>query len=144
MFARLLFVLVIVTSSARFLSAEEPALSAEDRKLLDGLLADVVFDPQGAERVRVVVSAPEEEEFKTDAWLVRGKDGGGDQLYLADGRLLAARKQPMKPIDFVAECRQHIAEKEAAPKEEEDRFRRLYNQSLGVEVVLAAWLFRLK
>jgi hypothetical protein len=79
-------------------------LSADDEKLLQGLLRDFLLDPKGAERVEAQVrerSVWGEGSVKTQGWLVKSKSN--EHVYFNDGAKAFAAVQ--KKIDFVAQCK---------------------------------------
>lgn len=139
---------------------KEPALTAEDKKYLDGLMREFLFDPKGAERVTVptVVRTvwASADEVAADGWLVPGKDGRPGRVYFTDGASIPAPPdQKMKKVDFVAACQARYV---LPPKKEEgdekkgdlDRdevFRKMRRTAVGAvqddDLAVAAWLYRL-
>ena len=128
-----------------------PSLSKDDKKLLESLLKDFLFDPKGAERVRVVLRPrtpwqPDEEV--REGWLVKAKSG--DRVYFTDGdSILAPHKSRITKVPFLAKC---VELYDAKPDPEERRrvgfrgFEMPRPSGKGNEeptLVLAAWLYRL-
>jgi hypothetical protein len=127
-------------------------LTAEDKKYLDSLMKEFLFDPQGAERVSVktlvrTVRGTSSEEI-CEGWFVRGADGAPDRVYFADGAsILAPPERDRKKVDFPARCKARFA-----PRGEKDdldfpeRFRgerqRYHFDSSAEDLALAAWLYR--
>jgi hypothetical protein len=130
--------------------AGEPALTDHDRRFLDGLFRDFLFDPTGTERVRVqatVYDGGRPVLAACDGWLVKG-EGGTSRVVFTDGSAIPAPAAVTK-VDFVAACtRRYPAKQPAAgapdPAREllDRRDRRL---AIGREsdLALAAWLHRL-
>jgi hypothetical protein len=157
--ARLRFALVIVPvliSAAP--PAKEPGLSAEDKKYLDGLLKDFLFDPpKDAERVGVKVTVRTvwggAGEATRAGWHVPGENGKPGRVFFTDGGSIAAPPaKQMKNIDFVAVCRERYAQRAAPKKDAGDdpdfdevfgQMRRTAVGSVGDgDLALAAWLYR--
>ena len=95
-------------------------LGKEDKKLLDSLFKDLLFDPKNALRVEVKVPAyqiPATSHFRysigslqhkvtAEGWLVRGKRGESDRIYFIDGESIPVPAGKMTPVDFVGQCKQ--------------------------------------
>src|SRR5262249_21870527 len=85
-------------------------LSADDGRVLDGLMKDQLFDPKGARRVRAVipvrnVRAETSSQF-VNAWLVPGTNGQPGRLYLTTGAWISeSDARDVQEIDFIAEWR---------------------------------------
>ena len=82
-----------------------PALTAEDKKYLDGLMKDFLFDLKGAERVTikiVVLNVWSSAEDQTrEGWLVASKDGKPGRVYFTDGASVPTpAEKEMKKVDF--------------------------------------------
>src|SRR5882724_7433666 len=137
--ARILLVLSLAAiAGAAHADEKNKYPSAEDEKLLQGLLRDFVFDPQGAERVaanvRVRTVAAYAAQVYVQGWLVRRKEG--DRLYFTDGMSMPAPEQQLRDkIDFVAECTKRYAD---GAKRDLDP-----NDPGDSDLIIAAWLFRL-
>jgi hypothetical protein len=124
----------------------KPRVSKDDARLLESLLRDFLFDPMGAERVRVSVRLPwDEDQQPRDGWLVREKTC--DRVYFTDGESMPAPATRTK-IDFIAVCRKLYAQ----PPRHEPQL----NRGFGIgrpapagahqdepTLVVAAWLYHL-
>jgi hypothetical protein len=102
--------------------ADGKPLTAADRKLLDGLIQQFLFDPQGAEFVRVKTlrhwGNTRVSEVERLGWLRPGKDGQPARVYFTDGEnILAPEPDKITRIDFVACCRRRYAAA-AGPRED--------------------------
>jgi hypothetical protein len=150
----LLFLIAIACSTERVLLADSPkdsALSKEDREYLDGLFRDFLFDPTGAERVRVKVvkhgrwanSEPE----PRDGWLVKGKKGEPDRVYFTDGfSILAPPVDKIERIDFLAPIKKFFSTRQPPEEETGPWVIKTSKAILGeseAHLTLAAWLYRL-
>jgi hypothetical protein len=149
-----LLLAVALAVAAPVASRQKPALTAEDRKYLDGLMKDFLFDPQGAERVsiKMVVRTvwTDTEVVQVGGWFVPGKGDMPGRVYFTDGASVAAPPaKEMTRIDFAAACKARYA---AAPpkKDDFDRdeiFNKMRQTALGAvadhDLALAAWLYRL-
>src|SRR5438552_14397214 len=87
--------------------AKSQTLSAEDRKLLDGLIQQFLFDPRGAQRVLVKTVErsvwTRKEDVERAAWLVPGKEGKPARVYFIDQTAFPAPDEKgIKKVDFVA------------------------------------------
>ncbi len=134
-----------------------PTLTAEDKKYLDGLMKEFLFDPNGAERVTVKVVVrtvwASSRDTTAEGWLVAGKDGKPGRVFFTDGASMPAPdEKEMKKIDFKAACKARYA---AVPKKKDENefpdrdetFRKMRETALGAvdadDLTLAAWLYRL-
>jgi hypothetical protein len=152
-----LAVLLSAPSAVQAPAAEkEPALTAEDKKYLDGLMKEFLFDPQGAQRVTVKVLVrsvwASSEKATAEGWLVAGKKGKPGRVHFTDGASTPAPpEKEMKKVDFKAACKARYA---PAPKKKDDKndffdedFRKMRRTAVGQfetdDLVLAAWLYRL-
>lgn len=148
-----IYLLPIVALAAQAGRGATP-LSAEQRKLLDGLIDEFLFDPTGAQRVRVKTtirtvwasSAP----ITREGWLVPGEGDRPTKVYFTDGDSIPApAEKELEKLDFLAACRARFAEKGGTGKEEPDQatFLRMRRTAVGYveepDLVLAAWLYRL-
>src|SRR5262245_14117802 len=102
----------------------EPALTADDKKYLDGLMKDFLFDPKGAERVSVKVEIrnawAHSSEDTAQGWYVPGLDGARGRVYFTDGGVIAAPPaEQMKKVDFIAACK--ILYTPVSPKKGEEK-----------------------
>jgi hypothetical protein len=152
--ALLLFALVVRPTVA---AEKEPRLTVEDKKYLDSLMKEFLFDPQGAERVRVktVVRTvwASAGETTAEGWLCPGKDGKPGQVYFTDGAWIPAPpEKDIKRVDFKAACQARYAAtpKKKDAKEDDDlpkSFRQMQQAAVGEvgsdDLALAAWLYRL-
>src|SRR5262245_53478412 len=108
---RLSLVLSLLFASlfaAQSLAADEkePALTARDKKYIDGLLTEFLFDPRGAERVAVktVVRTvwAETEEATREGWLVPDKEGKPARVFFTDGASMPAPpEKEIKKVDVL-------------------------------------------
>jgi hypothetical protein len=134
--------LVALLGGALTARGAEPKLPAADAKYLDGLIADFLFDPTGAERVTLGPDAGRWEP--RDGWLVRGPGGEGNRVFFTDGDQRPA-PQGVTGVDFVTACAARYAPRPA--KETADEADARAQCSAGVndeaDLTLAAWLHRL-
>jgi hypothetical protein len=112
-------------------------LTAADRKYLDGLFQDFLFDPTGATRMEVKVSRRslrgDHYEERRIGWHVAEKSC----VFFTDGYSIPAPPATaMSPVDFVAACKARLA---AIVSDDEDT----YDANAESDLVLAAWLHRL-
>jgi hypothetical protein len=143
-------VALLLAVAVRGEPAQESPLAAEDRRLLEGLLADFLFDPRGAERVSVKFDLDGGRSKKREGWLVAGKDGKPGRVFFTDGESIPAPpEKDIAKVDFVAGCRAWLNEAGAAGTPESPRAHReqVLEQVGGAnemsDLVLAAWLHRL-
>ena len=151
--------LTVCISGLVFLSLSEPpkTLSAEDKKYLDGLMAEFLFDPKGAERVTIrtsVGSLGGVSAEEVDGWYVPGMNGQPSRVYFTDGWSIPAPPETeRKKVDFSSVCRARIELKAFEQQEQKRRepdFDKVYERMrlLAVgsltedELALAAWLYR--
>jgi hypothetical protein len=110
----------------------------EDERLLQEMLRDFLFDPQGAERVRITLEQKswydKPEKVTREGWLVR--DNAGDRIFFTDGDSIPAPpEEKITKVDFIARCKLLYAQE---PREErDDRFilLRMLDRLRGVEAV---------
>jgi hypothetical protein len=130
-------------------SGKPVALTDGEKKELDELIRDFLFDPNGAERVsfRVTVYSPSGGSGKAEftGWLVKGMNGDPDRLYFADRYTIAtSQAEEIRQIDFLKECRERFRSK---PKtnDREEFFTELYDdiEMSDPDLAMAAWLHRL-
>src|SRR6185436_19145698 len=82
---------------------------ADDKALLEGLIGKPLFDPKGAQRVRVPVVvrsvwARGAIAMKRDGWLLK-RDGEPPRIYFTDGDSMAAPpEKETEVVDFIAFC----------------------------------------
>jgi len=139
---------------------KDPVLTAEDKKYLDGLMKEFLFDPIGAERVSVkanihtIWGVPNEVEI--ECWLVPGKVGRPGRVYFTDETWIPApADKDIKKIDFVAACQGRYAAV-PKPKAEEKKdegdslkwffngvFRPVANPQGDDDLTRAVWLHRI-
>src|SRR5262249_50503070 len=134
------------------LADDKPSpLADADKKELTELLKDVLFDPTGAQRVRVPVTVYSpwggSHTIARTGWLVRGKEGAKDRVYFADGHtVVAPAEKDIKKLDFITECRERYPEN-AGPKDDREVFRQMRQAAAGGEddpdLAIAAWLHKL-
>jgi hypothetical protein len=138
-------------------TAKDPTLSVEDKKYLDGLIKEFLFDPKGAERVTVKMVVHSvwgsADDASAEGWFVAGRDGKPGRVYFIDGASIAVPPdKEMKKVDFKAACTTRYM---AKPKKKDDKdgpdsdeiFRKMRFDSIGAvqddDLALAAWLYRL-
>ncbi|QEL20687.1 hypothetical protein [Limnoglobus roseus] len=148
-----LVVLLVAEFAVPPAAADEPTLAAADKKYLDGLMADFLFDPKGAERVAVPVVVrtvwATADEGTTEGWLVPAKDGKPGRVHFTDGASIPIPPDPkVKKVDFVAACKARYTA--PAPKKgdaDDDTFRKMGKRAVGGldadDLAVAAWLYRL-
>src|SRR4051794_33472083 len=89
-----LLVPIALTGGACVAPQQAPALTADDRTFLDGLMKEFLFDPRGAERaaVRTVIRTvwAAADEVSLDGWLVPGQAGLPGRIYFADSAWVPA------------------------------------------------------
>src|SRR5262249_40377211 len=139
--------------------AEAEPLAAEEKQLLDGLFEQLLFDPKGAQRVRVKIAMRTawggSEQVEREGWLRAGTGGQPDRVYFTDGENIVAPESLTK-IDFISACRARWApKKEPKAKAGQDKiellfadrdtsFAQMKRGALGItddsDLVLAAWL----
>jgi hypothetical protein len=140
-------------------NATAARLTADDKKLLDGLITAGVTDPAGKAPVRVARTNRsvwgDAEEVPAPGWLLSAKEGEPARVFFLDrGDWIPAPQKP-EPFDFVGECRKLAANKQkldegnaAGPDERDARFLRMSQIAGRVPTPLpplirAAWLYRL-
>ena len=106
-------------------AAKAPVLSAADQKFLDGLMQQFLFDPKGAQYVRVKTTARDvwaaSRTIQREGWLVPGQDGKTARVSFTDGESIAAPSQDqIEKIDFLEQCRKRYADAEKPAAKEED------------------------
>ena len=156
LFAGVLSVVAIAAAWAVEPADNEPAaLSSADQKLLDGLLKQFLFDPQGARYVCVKTTCrtvwASSVEIPREGWLVEKQSGKAARICFADGESISSPGQHrIENLDFVDQCRKRFAEapKPARPGTDDRAvFDRMEQTALGQteqsDLVLAAWLYRL-
>lgn len=123
---------------------QDKALATEDERLLESLLRDFLFDPKGAERVRVVVKHQYFEE-KRDGWLV--KKDSGNRIFFADGESVPAPVgDKLIDVDYLARCKELFGRKPDPAILELERINFDVPPEHRIEhsaLVHAAWLYRL-
>ena len=100
-------------------------LTAEDKSFLDGLVREFLFDPRGAQRVRIKTIArfvgESAGEVTRDGWLVPAKEGQPARIYFTDGASIPApRNKDLTQIDFVTACREYLSKAENPKRDGED------------------------
>jgi hypothetical protein len=134
---------------------KEPVLTDDDRKYLDGLMKEFLFDPQGAERVAVKVVVRSvwgsAGEGAAEGWFVPGKGDRPGRVFFTDGASVSAPpEKEMKKVDFLAACKARYAavpEKKKDDPDDDEVFRRMRRSAVGAvendNLAVAAWLHRL-
>jgi hypothetical protein len=136
--------LVVCLSGLVLLTTADPpkTLTADDKKFLDGLMAEFLFDPKGAERVRFG-----DEDFPRTGWRVKGKRLEKDRVYFTDGYSVPAPDLLEK--DDLVEAYRAWKKSQTLPDSEygTPETKRLVRQYLGAyyepKLALAAWMYRL-
>lgn len=136
-------------------AAKATVLSAADQKLLDSLMKQFLFDPKGAQYVRVKTTCrtvwASTREILREGWLVPGQNGKITTVCFTDGESIAAPgKDRIEKIDFLDQCRKRYADARKPAADDEDHravFQRMHQTALGrieqPDLALAAWLYRL-
>jgi len=149
----LLNLLLFYGSSLR--AEELTTLTQADEKLLERLLREFLFDPQGAERVAVNVPNRTKGYGKnleiTEGWCVRGTMGKPDVVHFTDGTIVEVQPQhELQKVDFLAACRGRYITEPPSPlddKQLQEFRKRGADASRGLidehDAALAAWLYRL-
>src|SRR5438128_2749662 len=147
----LMFSALLVLATAALSPGQGPSLTAEDKKLLDDLYKDTLFDPQGAQRVRIQVTMrtvwADTVQAEREGWYLPAAGGKPAQVVFTDGEAI-----PLPPgkeitkVDFLAACRQRYAP-DAKGDTKDDAFGGMKRTALGLgnegDLALAAWLYRL-
>src|SRR2546430_15384630 len=96
----LAFAVLVLVATAALPAAQGPTLTAQDKKLLDDLFKDTLFDPQGAQRVRVQVTMrtvwADTVEAEREGWYLPAAGGKPAQVVFTDGE--ASPLPPRKEI----------------------------------------------
>ncbi|HET6329100.1 MAG TPA: hypothetical protein VFG04_30735 [Planctomycetaceae bacterium] len=136
-------------------AAPRVTLTADERQLLDGVFKQGLFDPTGAERVRVKTSVRTvfgvSRETVREAWFRKGTGKAPGTLVFVDGEeRRVSDRRTIETVDFIATCRLRFPKLVPAPPEGKRRGPlRDRRPSKPVEeidnspLVLAAWLYRL-
>lgn len=108
----------------------------EDEKLLETLLRDFLFDPQGAERVKVTLIEPSWheglKEVTREGWLVRDK--AGDRVYFTDGDSIPAPpEEKITKVDFIDRCKLLYATEPDSGRDDRFILLRLLDRVRGVD-----------
>ncbi len=113
-------------------------LSPVEQRLLEGLLKDVLVEPQGKQYVRVMIG-----ETARCGWLVLDGKGKPLTIYFTDGESMALPDgvQP-EAIDFIKHCRARYIEPSLLWSDEKEHRRHL-GPGEQFDLVNAAWLYRL-
>lgn len=144
----------MAADDAKPAASQSQSLTPHDRQLLDKLMTQFIFDPQGAECVIVAVKRPgarqPDDEWWRLGWRVAGKPGQPERVYFDDGENIPlAADAKTEKVDFVAACRQRYAKKPAKGRDgratdnkptEESRVATAFGSQ---DLVVAAWLHRL-
>jgi hypothetical protein len=118
-------------SAIRAQDGKSTKLTKSDAKFLDEMMEKFLFDPTGAERVRVKLSKDSERE----GWHIAGKKA----VYFTDGVSVAVKPDMITKIDFVSDCRKVLAKNRVPPIESGFAIWQLDRS----ELAFAAWLHRL-
>ncbi len=142
------------TDEAKQVGNPPQALTADDRKLLERLLTEFIFDPQGSEFVATAVKIPtawgdDVEGFKI-GWRVHDKVRQADRVCFIDGdSLVLTAGARVEKVDFFALCRKRYEEKKTPTADDDFReiFRKMQLTAVGMfetpDLVNAVWLRRL-
>jgi hypothetical protein len=118
-------------------------LSRADAAYLDSLLKEFIFDPTGAERVRVSPRG----DYPQDGWLVKGTAGRPDRVVFTDGFTIPAPPPDrIERIDFLAQAEQFFNARPPADADVEAWIREQARATFRSDdhfVALAAWYHRL-
>jgi hypothetical protein len=137
-------------------AADQRTLSSEDKKFLDALTQQFLFNPNNKAK-RVVVPRTvrtvwtHEVEIESEGWLY---SDGGPRIFFTDGASMVAPDQTkIKQIDFAAACKARYT---PVPKTKEDSkdekrfdemFRKMQRTAIGAQdeddLTIAAWAYRL-
>jgi len=154
-FSGVFVIAVLIAAHAAEPAGKVPVLSSAEQKFLDGLLKNLLFDPQGAQYVRVKTTCrtvwASTGEVLREGWLVSSRDGKTATVYFTDGESIAApSRNRIEKIDFLNQCRKRYADVKKPAAEGEDNqavFRQMHRTALGQieqpDLALAAWLYRL-
>ena len=135
--------------------SQESISGEPSKEFIDGLFEQFLFDPTGAERVRIKTTGntawAESREIEREGWLVAGKKEQPARVYFTDGESMSViDAKNITRIDFLASCQARFAEKEKLSKEDkfhERRRQRMHETAIGVyeesDLAIAAWLYRL-
>src|SRR5262249_14809132 len=144
---------VALTGRASAAPQGQPALSAEDKKYLDGLLKEFLFDPpKRAVRVTVQVEVHDVSGFKyseqAKGWLEPGQDGKPGRVHSTDGSSVPAPpEKEMKKVDSPAACKARYAAPPKADALKQEAMaawgRRTDGKLVDDDLARAAWLYRL-
>jgi hypothetical protein len=146
-----------VADPARNPPAEDktsPALSADDVKLLDRLAADFLFDPVGAQRVRINTVARDvwgkTRNVQREGWYVPAKGDRPARVYFTDGEYLRVPDEnELTKLEPGATFRERLGlpEKRTDDKDADKVFATVQQQATGAvgssQLLLAAWLHHL-
>jgi hypothetical protein len=120
-------------------------LSPADAKYLDSLIPGVLFDPTGAERVRVRTGEPDRPRFR-DGWLVKGSAGRPARVYFADGYWIPAPRK-LERLDFRGQAEKLFDAVQPPDTNTEQWLRGIIGEVFGEDhdpvLALAAWYRRL-
>ena len=110
-----LALIVMAPAQAADPAAKATVLSSVDQKLLGGLLKQFLFDPKGAQYVRVKTTCrtvwASSLEVSCEGWLVPSPDAKTAKVYFADGENVAVPSPDrIEKLDFVDQCRKRYAE----------------------------------
>jgi hypothetical protein len=138
---------------------KEPALAAEDKTYLDGLMKEFLFDPKGAQRVTVKLTVrtvwAASDQALADGWYVPGAMGKPGRVSFTDGASIPAPPiNEMKPVDYLALCKARYLpapdkkeEKKGDDRDFDEVFGKMRRVAVGTvigdDLAHAAWLSRL-
>jgi len=140
-------------ASSTFAEPGQSKLTQSDREYLDSLFREFLFDPIGAERVRVKVPDPrfgawsEAELTARDGWLVKGTKGEPDRVFFMDGYgITAPRADRIERVDFLAPIERFFKTRQPPEADTGEWVQKTAKQVLGGTdcfLPFAAWLYRL-
>jgi hypothetical protein len=136
---------ILLIALAASPAAADSRLSPPDAKYLDSLMPDVLFDPTGAERVRVRTGEPDRPRFR-DGWLVKGSAGRPARVYFADGYSIPAPSK-LERLDFRGQAEKLFDAVQPPDTNTEQWLREMIGEIYGDDpdpfLALAAWYRRL-
>src|SRR5437762_850310 len=104
---------LLLVATAALSPAQQPAFSADDKKLLDDLLKDTLFDPKGTQRVRVKLPVrtawADMVQAEREGWYVPAAAGKPARVHFTDGEVLTVTPTEITKVDFLAACRKRYA-----------------------------------
>jgi hypothetical protein len=103
--------------------ASRATLTVEEQKLLEGLFKQGLFDPTGAERVRVKTSVrtplANSRDIVREAWFQKATAGVTGRVVFLDGEERSVSDPSrLRPVDFIGGCRSRFARAQPVSREE--------------------------